>query len=86
MITFVFVFLILESQPIILATDINTIVVLILGYKLPSAKGMAGILEISYCILLVVLVPVCPFQSTVNMPDISVLIFFLQVKCSDSHH
>lgn len=28
MITFVFVFFILESQPIILATDINTVVVL----------------------------------------------------------
>lgn len=68
MITFVFVFLILESQPIILATDINTVVVLILflGYKLPCAKGMAGILEISNCILLLLLVPVCPFQSTIQ--------------------
>lgn len=60
-----FLFSILESQPIILATDINTVVVL-LGYKLPLCKGMAGILEISNCILLLLLVPVCPFQSTVQ--------------------
>lgn len=66
MIAFVFVFLILERQPIILATGINTIVVLILGFKVPSAKGMAGSLEISNCILLVLLIPVCPFQSTIQ--------------------
>lgn len=85
MITFVFIFLIVESQPVILATDINTIV-LILGYKLPSAKGMAGILEVSNCILLVVLVQFALSKVQFNMPDISVLLFFLQVKCSDSHH
>lgn len=86
MITFVFIFLIVESQQVILATDINTIVVLILGYKLPSAKGMAGILEVSNCILLVVLVQFALSKVQFNMPDISVLLFFLQVKCSDSHH
>lgn len=85
MITFVFIFLIVESQPVILATDINTIV-LILGYKLPSAKGMAGILEVSNCILLVVLVQFALSKVQFNMPDISVLLFFLQVKCSDGHH
>lgn len=72
MITFVFIFLIVESQPVILATDINTIV-LILGYKLPSAKGMAGILEVSNCILLVVLVQFALSKVQFNMPDCSTL-------------
>lgn len=73
MITFVFIFLIVESQPVILATDINTIVVLILGYKLPSEKGMAGILEVSNCILLVVLVQFALSKVQFNMPDCSTL-------------
>lgn len=72
MITFVFIFLIVESQPVILATDINTIV-LILGYKLPSEKGMAGILEVSNCILLVVLVQFALSKVQFNMPDCSTL-------------